>query len=35
MSMDEGLRIGGRGTLDEFEDYQTNKANLTIILRQS
>jgi hypothetical protein len=33
--MDDGLRIGGRGALDEFEGYQTNKANLIIILRQS
>jgi hypothetical protein len=28
------LGSGGIGALGEFEDYQINKANLTIILRQ-
>jgi hypothetical protein len=32
--MDDGLRIGERGVLNEFEVYQTNKANMTIVLRE-
>jgi hypothetical protein len=32
MSSDEGLMIGGRGALDKFEGYHTNKANVTILL---
>jgi hypothetical protein len=35
MYMDERLRIGGRGAPDEFDGYQTSKANLIILLRQS
>jgi hypothetical protein len=29
------LGLGEKGVFDEFEGYQTNKANITIILRQS
>jgi hypothetical protein len=32
--MDDGVGWG-REALDEFKGYQTNKANLTILLRQN